>query len=185
MKKSLQKFVSEDFGEIRGLTLINESGLYNLIFSSKLPAAKDFKRWITSEVLPSIRTTGVYVNDKKYLKWLETREHGKISRRDETDAIKLFIEYARKQGCTWKESKFYSRLSVWSNISAGIPIKNGRDDATTHQLNIIDLIEGTVVKNVLIDGMAAGLHYTQIWACVKIQINSFLEATFQVQKLLH
>lgn len=40
--------------------LINESGLYSLILSSKLPQAKEFKRWVTSEVLPSIRETGSY-----------------------------------------------------------------------------------------------------------------------------
>lgn len=43
------------------ITIINESGLYSLIMSSKLPSAKQFKRWITSEVLPSIRITGGYV----------------------------------------------------------------------------------------------------------------------------
>lgn len=42
------------------VTIINESGLYSLILSSKLPAAKKFKRWVTSEVLPSIRKTGSY-----------------------------------------------------------------------------------------------------------------------------
>ena len=42
------------------VTLINESGLYALILSSKLPQAKAFKRWVTSEVLPSIRKTGRY-----------------------------------------------------------------------------------------------------------------------------
>lgn len=42
------------------MTIINESGIYSLIFSSKLPAAKAFKRWVTSEVLPTIRRTGGY-----------------------------------------------------------------------------------------------------------------------------
>ena len=42
-------------------TFINESGLYSLILSSKLPQAKEFKRWVTSEVLPSIRKTGAYL----------------------------------------------------------------------------------------------------------------------------
>ena len=42
------------------MTIINESGLYSLILSSKLPAAKRFKRWVTSEVLPAIRRTGEY-----------------------------------------------------------------------------------------------------------------------------
>ena len=40
------------------MTIINESGLYSLILSSKLPSAKEFKHWVTSEVLPSIRKTG-------------------------------------------------------------------------------------------------------------------------------
>jgi prophage antirepressor-like protein len=43
--------------------IINESGLYSLIFGSKLPAAKLFKRWVTSEILPSIRKHGVYATD--------------------------------------------------------------------------------------------------------------------------
>ena len=43
------------------VTLINESGLYALILSSKLPQAKAFKRWVTSEVLPQIRKTGGYI----------------------------------------------------------------------------------------------------------------------------
>lgn len=47
----------------RGLTIINESGLYSLILSSKLPSAKAFKRWVTSEVLPSIRKSGGYNAD--------------------------------------------------------------------------------------------------------------------------
>lgn len=51
-------------------TIINESGLYSLIMSSKMEKAKEFKRWVTSEVLPSIRKTGVYsvvqtVSDKQ------------------------------------------------------------------------------------------------------------------------
>ncbi len=44
----------------RGLTIINESGLYSLILSSKLPSAKKFKRWVTSEILPAVRKTGCY-----------------------------------------------------------------------------------------------------------------------------
>ena len=44
----------------RGGWLINESGLYSLILSSKLPSAKKFKRWVTSEVLPALRKTGKY-----------------------------------------------------------------------------------------------------------------------------
>lgn len=46
-------------------TIINESGLYSLILCSKLPSAKQFKRWVTSEVLPSIRKTGGYLSGQE------------------------------------------------------------------------------------------------------------------------
>lgn len=49
-----------DSGQKRELYIINESGLYSVILSSKLPSAKRFKRWVTSEVLPAIRKTGSY-----------------------------------------------------------------------------------------------------------------------------
>lgn len=60
-KQIIQRWQNAPF-EIpnRGLTLINESGLYSLILSSKLPGAKRFKRWVTSEVLPAIHRTGEY-----------------------------------------------------------------------------------------------------------------------------
>lgn len=45
----------------RGMTVINESGVYALVFSSKLPKAKEFKHWVTSEVLPTIRKHGAYM----------------------------------------------------------------------------------------------------------------------------
>ena len=48
-------------GQNRDVIFINESGLYSLILSSKLPTAKAFKRWVTSEVLPAIRKTGGYI----------------------------------------------------------------------------------------------------------------------------
>ena len=51
--------ITTQFGE-KETTIINESGLYSLVLSSKLPNAKQFKRWVTSEVIPSIRKTGSY-----------------------------------------------------------------------------------------------------------------------------
>jgi len=48
-------------GGTQKMTIINESGLYSLVLSSKLPQAKAFKRWVTSEVLPQIRKTGGYI----------------------------------------------------------------------------------------------------------------------------
>ena len=54
-------------GRMQKTSIINESGLYSLILSSKLPQAKDFKRWITTEVLPSIRKNGGYLKNQEHM----------------------------------------------------------------------------------------------------------------------
>ena len=56
---------SDTLGGNQNITIINESGLYSLILKSKKPEAKQFKRWVTSEVLPTIRKHGAYMTDKK------------------------------------------------------------------------------------------------------------------------
>ncbi|MFR8759181.1 MAG: phage antirepressor [Negativibacillus sp.] len=55
----------DTLGGTQETTIINESGLYSLVLSSKLPGAKQFKRWITSEVIPSIRKHGAYMTPDK------------------------------------------------------------------------------------------------------------------------
>lgn len=54
-------------GGVQSTKVINESGLYSLIMSSKMPEAKRFKHWVTSEVLPAIRQHGAYLTDQKAL----------------------------------------------------------------------------------------------------------------------
>jgi len=55
--------IRDAIGRNQTMTAINESGLYSLILSSKMPNAKKFKRWVTNEVLPAIRKHGLYVTD--------------------------------------------------------------------------------------------------------------------------
>lgn len=56
--------IQDSIGRMQKTPIINESGLYSLVLSSKLPNAKKFKRWVTSEVLPSIRRNGMYAVDE-------------------------------------------------------------------------------------------------------------------------
>ena len=63
----------------RGAWLINESGLYSLILSSKLPSSKEFKHWVTSEVLPSIRKNGAYISNQENMTPAEIVAHGLIA----------------------------------------------------------------------------------------------------------
>ena len=57
--------IQGDLGGTQNMTIINESGLYSLIFKSQLPSAKKFKRWVTNEVLPAIRKNGMYVKENQ------------------------------------------------------------------------------------------------------------------------
>ena len=79
--------------------LINESGLYSLILSSKLPQAKAFKRWVTSEVLPAIRKTGSYKTPKQS----SDREKAMLKNAQARSA-KLWLEIAKNTGIqTYKD----------------------------------------------------------------------------------
>lgn len=78
-------------GQNRNMIIINESGLYSLIFSSKLDKAKEFKRWVTKEVLPDIRKYGMYINDS----FIKTIIDNPQSAREEM--LKYFNESQRLQ----------------------------------------------------------------------------------------
>lgn len=60
----MKRPITDSVGRTQQMTIINESGLYSLILSSKLESAKTFKHWVTAEVLPTIRKTGDYINVK-------------------------------------------------------------------------------------------------------------------------
>lgn len=79
--KKLKDKTSSSFGQ-RGATIINESGFYSLVLASKMPNAKKFKRWVTSEVLPSIRKYGMYATEQTIDNVLNDTE----------EAEKLFIQ---------------------------------------------------------------------------------------------
>ena len=177
-------YIHEQNGQVYPMYLMNRDGFTLLAMGFTGKKALQFKLAYISAFAAMEKKLKELLESGKDAKWLETRKHGKESRRQETSAIKAFIEHARLQGCTWDEKFFYSTISIWCNVGAGLPKKNGRDDASIHQLNIVDLLEGTIVKRILIDGMADNLPYTQIWARVQKQIDAFLEVTFQTPKLI-
>ena len=77
------------------MTIINESGLYSLVLSSKLPTAKKFKRWVTSEVLPAIRKTGSYsVKQAEQDKTREMRAEAML-RNSISKQAKMMMEIAK------------------------------------------------------------------------------------------
>lgn len=81
-------------GGDQDMTIINESGLYSLVLSSKLPTARKFRRWVTSEILPSIRRTGGYNLPKDYpsaLRALADTEEKRLALLAENEAQRQVI----------------------------------------------------------------------------------------------
>ena len=146
--KRLTKMVSQ--GQNRDITVINESGLYSLIFGSKLESAKKFKKWVTSEVLPSIRKTGTYVMPQTTDGKIALLAQGHTELKAEVDEIKADLESlkmdlpilpveadriteaVRKKGVSimgGKQSSAYSnrglRQKVYNNLYANLKYNFG------------------------------------------------------------
>lgn len=108
------KTVNETFS-VNGtpIVLINESGLYSLVLSSKLPGAKKFKRWVTSEVLPSIRKHGAYMTSDTIDKMINSPEFGiklLTALRDEQDKRKA-METELDRSKEWYSIKRVAHLN--------------------------------------------------------------------------
>ena len=113
-------------GGIQELTVINESGLYSLIMSSKLPVAKKFKRWVTSEVLPSIRKNGGYIVGQETLSDDELVQKAFLVATKKLEERERQLEQ-QKPKVLFAESVETSKSSVLINELAKILKQNGYD----------------------------------------------------------
>ena len=135
-------------GQKREVTIINESGLYSLILSSKLPNAKKFKRWVTSEVLPSIRKTGSY---GKPMSQLEIAQY----------SINLLIEQERKmKALEAQQGEQVKRLDI---IDSRLEVLNGVHIEGTGRDRLNAMVRAYVVKK--------GISYAEGWKNFKKAYN--------------
>lgn len=101
--------IRDPMGREQHPTIINESGLYSLILSSKLPSAKRFKHWVTSEVLPALRKTGHYeMQNRKYqpTRPITTDDYmdaGKVIAKCDNRRLPLVLDMFRKAGLDVQE----------------------------------------------------------------------------------
>ena len=132
-KDAIQKHVDDEDKQIilrsqfatlkipnRGLTVINESGLYSLILSSKLPNAKKFKRWVISEVLPQIRKTGGYLGTDNNMTDEEIMAKALLVAQNTINKKNELIQAKEKELTKVKEdlntkNKFINQLAISKN----------------------------------------------------------------------
>ena len=115
--------IQGDLGGVQNMTIINESGVYSLVFGSKLPNAKLFKKWVTKEVLPSIRKTGSYstdkpnyqelVSDKKFLLAMQTQLIEMIERAEKAEWTVAILTHVNK---TYTVTEIAKELNMKSAI---------------------------------------------------------------------
>ena len=142
-----QSYLGLELGQ-RGGWLINESGLYSLILSSKLPNAKKFKHWVTSEVLPSIRKTGSYGKPMSELEILQC-------------SINQLIEQERKiKALESQQGEQVKRLDI---IDSRLEVLNGVHIEGTGRDRLNAMVRAYVVKK--------GISYAEGWKDFKKAYN--------------
>ena len=112
------------------------------------------------------------ITEKQTSIWIETRQQGKLIRKGETDVLKKLVEYAREQG-SGHADMLYMTYTKLANKMAGITT---RDSATNSQLNELSTMERVIAK-VVIDEMAQGIHYKQIYKDCKARLETVKEWT--------
>lgn len=145
-------FADTSDGRLREMTVISESGLYTLILRSNKPAAREFRRWVTHEVLPSIRKTGQYIGEHT-----EARQLGKQSRKQLTDALKeAGVEgwgYGHATNGTYKG--LFAGTAKQIEEFLGIPKGKIRDNLSTkrlHALGLAEVIAAETIQSAQIKG---------------------------------
>ena len=141
--------------------IINEPLLYELIFRSRKDKAKEFRAWVTGEVLPALRKHGFY------------RMEGKLIRRQETDSIKILVNYAMEQGSK-NAGRYFTSITKLTNkllcIEAG-----QRDSLDTDMLKRIAMLDG-VVDIAIQQGINKKLEYKEIYKLLKSKAEVVAEA---------
>lgn len=137
--KTFRMMSTSDFqnGNLVKTAIINESGLYSLILSSKLPSAKKFKRWVTSEVLPAIRKTGSYtvIQTQRDLTKDDYLKAALIVSRCKNERLPYVLNFLESAG-------FYV-----PDIQK-IPVITNRNVVNDSVVNFLDYYDGIEIENI-------------------------------------
>lgn len=151
--------------------LMNRDGFAFLVMGFTGKKANEWK-WKYIDAFNKMESV---ITEKKTAAWIDTRKHGMITRRAETDVIKMLVDYAKEQGSTHSD-RLYQVYSSLANKAAGIE-NGGRETATTEQLNMLRLYE-RIALGMIRDGMTAGKHYKAIYQDTKSRFSTIQELAY-------
>lgn len=148
--------------------LMNRDGFTFLVMGFTGKKANEWK-W---KYIDAFNKMEKVVMERQTTVWLETRQQGKLIRKGETDVIQKLVEYAREQG-SGHADMLYMTYTKLANKMAGITT---RDSATNSQLNELSTMERIIAK-VVLEEMAKGIHYKQIYKDCKKRMETVKEWT--------
>lgn len=149
--------------------MYNEFGIYAMCARSRQAVADSFNDW-AADVISSIRKNGYYIASEKDNKWIGIREESKRARRYETDQIKLFVAYAKKQGSR-NADKYYMNFTKLINAKLGLQ-GSQRDNVSQETLMELKALE-TLVKMRIRKLMEDNTPYKTIYQNVKKMVEAF------------
>ena len=154
--------IRDTLGGTQEMTVINESGLYSLIFGSRLESAKRFKKWVTSEVLPSIRKTGSYSTNSAPLDYLQA---AKLVASCKPDRLPIVLSLLKSAGFVLPDPQHADTSSVVA--TRGVPFYSRLDVPTDNQITslmvanritLCELSRRTGIPKSSLSNYARGLH---------------------------
>lgn len=144
--------------------MYTEKGIYDIVRKSRQPIADDFYDWVY-DVIQAIKENGYYLATEKDERWLGIRQEGKDTRREETDAIKEFVEYAKEQGSN-KPQWYYKHFTNLVRTKLNIPKNLDREDMNQKMLMQINILEGVITMK-LPKLIKTGMGYKDIYEKIK------------------
>lgn len=144
--------------------MYTEKGIYEIVRRSRQKVADEFYDWVY-DVIQAIKENGYYLATEKDERWLGVRQEGKDTRREETDAIKEFVEYAKEQGSN-KPQWYYKHFTNLVRTKLNIPKNLDREDMNQKMLMQISILEG-VISMKLPKLIKTGMGYKDIYEKIK------------------
>ena len=141
---TLKQGISDANGHTQQMLVINEAGLYALIFGSKLESAKRFKKWVTSEVLPTIRKTGSYNMPTTPQGQIQLLAQGIVEMQEQINTVSDTVQAVRSDFDTFREDcplfpVDMDRISQTAR-KKGVEVMGGKSSMAYHDRSIVQMV---------------------------------------------